>query len=303
VEYDAMIQSVLDEIDQRITENIRIEALARTANYSVYHFCRVFMATTGTPVSTYITRRKLEHALYALSTGRRIIDAAMEYGFETHAGFTKAFKKHFGYPPSLYRLHMPITPPKRMTTNNLKLKYGGIILQVQIKDMQPFTIVGYASRHKMPGVRGTSDVPAFYDTANVEYAAGLITLGHTYTKSRHCEIIFCLDIDEENDFFTYVIGVGVDEVDFDVPQRPGTYRHEMPGGLYAVFPTPWVNDAESHQSIQETWQKILEHWLPESQYEYDDTRIDYEYHDERAHPWLHDGKSQVDICVPIRIRE
>ena len=29
-----------------------------------------------------------------------MIDAALQYGWETHAGFTKAFKKGFGFSPS-----------------------------------------------------------------------------------------------------------------------------------------------------------------------------------------------------------
>jgi AraC family transcriptional regulator len=90
MEYEAIVQSILDDIDNKITENIRVDELARAANYSVYHFCRVFMALTGTPVMNYVIRRKLEYALYDLSQGKRIIDVAMEYGFETHAGFTKA---------------------------------------------------------------------------------------------------------------------------------------------------------------------------------------------------------------------
>ena len=54
MEYKATIQSVLDEIDRRITENIRVDELARAANYSTYHFCRVFMALTGTPAMYYV---------------------------------------------------------------------------------------------------------------------------------------------------------------------------------------------------------------------------------------------------------
>jgi len=104
--YDTVIQSTLDDIEKRITENVRASELARAANYSIYHFCRVFSEMTGTPVSAYITRRKLKYALYELSKGKKAIDVAVEYGFETHARFTKAFKKCFGYPPSLYRLHM-----------------------------------------------------------------------------------------------------------------------------------------------------------------------------------------------------
>ncbi|MDR1689275.1 MAG: helix-turn-helix domain-containing protein [Clostridiales bacterium] len=90
MEYEAVIQTVLDEIDNRITENIRVFELARAANYSAYHFCRVFTELTGTPVLAYVTRRKLEYALYDLSRGKRVIDAAAEYGFETR-GVHKSF--------------------------------------------------------------------------------------------------------------------------------------------------------------------------------------------------------------------
>jgi len=323
MEYEAMIQSVLDDIDIKIAENIKIESLARAANYSVYHFCRVFADVTGTTVSAYITRRKLEYALYELAQGRKIIDVAADYGFETHGGFTKAFKKCFGYPPSLYRLHIPITLPR--PANLAKLKFyneklemneklevnevlrvnevlkmnGGIKMQVQIKEMKPFTIVGYASRHKLPGVKSMSDLVGFYDTINKDYAAELTTLYKTYTRSKHCEVILCMDVSEEPDAFTYMIGVGVDHVDYDVTQRPGTYRHEMDGGLYAVFTTPWAD--KQHEATRETWEQILTQWLPKSNYEYDETRLDYEYHDERAHSLPeNDGKNCIDICIPIR---
>ena len=71
---------------------------------------------------------------------------------------------------------------------------------------------------------------------------------------------------------------------------------EMPGGLYAVFTTPKVSDEQYPQSIAETWGEILTGWLPGSQYEYDDTRLDFEAYDERDHGDI----VQMDICVPIR---
>ena len=176
-------------------------------------------------------------------------------------------------------------------------------MQVQIKEISPLVVVGYASRHKMPGVKGISNIPGFYDDAKIDYAPGLTALSSTYAASKHCEVMLCLDVDEEQSAFTYMIGVGVDEADYDVPQRPGTCRFQIQGGLYAVFTTPWADDDARLQTLQETWKQILDHWLPESQYEYDDTRLDYEYHDERAHPWLHDGKSCTDICIPIRLKK
>ena len=300
MEYEAMVQSVLDEIDSRIRENIRADELAHAAGYSIWHFGRVFMEQTGTPVMVYVTRRKLAYALYDLARGGKVIDVALEYGFETHAGFTKAFKKCYGVPPSLYRLHIPAGPPERATIDSVKLRYGGITMQVQIREIKPFTVVGYTSRHRMPGVSKISDIPAFWEKINMEYSAGLSTLHHIYTKSHHCEISVCFDIDEEHECFTYMLGVGVDEADCAVPQRPGTYLHQMQGGLYAIFTTPLVDQEQYVQSIQDTWKKIFEQWLPGSECEYDSTRVEYEYYDERDHSWLHDGKSRMDIYVPVK---
>lgn len=137
MEYEAIVQTVLEEIDRRITETICAEDLARTAGYSLYHFCRIFMNLTGMPVKGYILRRKLEFALYDLMRGEKILDVAMCYGFETHVGFTKAFKKRFGCPPSLYRLHVMASPPTRATIESIKR--GGTCMQVEIKGKAPFT--------------------------------------------------------------------------------------------------------------------------------------------------------------------
>lgn len=299
MEYESMIQTILDEIDSRIMQDIQDDELAREANYSIYHFRRVFMDLTGTPVMTYVTRRKLEYALFDLSQGRRIIDVAMDYGFETHAGFTKAFKKVFGYPPSLHRLHISASPPEKATVYSVKLKHGGITMQVQIREVKPFNVAGYTSRHRLPGVSKISDIPAFWEKVNLEYEAALSTLHYTYAKSHHCEAAVCFDIDEKHDYFTYMLGVGVDEADSNVSQRPGTHFHKIQGGLYAIFTTPLVEESQYVQSIHDTWRQILEHWLPESKYEYDSTRMDYEYYDERDHGEM----AQMDICIPIRRRE
>jgi len=303
MEYEAMVQPVLDDVDRRIKENIRTEELARAANYSVHHFCRLFMLHTGTPVMSYVTRRKLEYALYDLSRGKRILDVAIDYGFETHAGFTKAFVKHFGYPPSLYRIHIEQPQPVKATIGSIKRKHGGIGMQVQIKEAKPLAVVGYASRHRMPGVSRMSDIPVFWDTVNMEYCAGLSTLHHTYAKSRHCEVGVCFDVDEAHECFTYMLGVGVDEADAGIPQRPGTHLYQVQGGLYAIFTTPLIEEAQYTRSVQETWKQILDDWLPQSKYEYDDSRVEYEYYDERDHAWLHDGKSRMDIFLPIRDRK
>ena len=48
----------------------------------------------------YILRRRLLHGVYAMKQGSSKIDAALLYGFDTYAGFYKAFCREFGSTPS-----------------------------------------------------------------------------------------------------------------------------------------------------------------------------------------------------------
>jgi AraC family transcriptional regulator len=78
-------------------------------------------------------------------------------------------------------------------------------------------------------------------------------------------------------------------------------RIDIPGGLYAIFST---SPSDGYiQAIQETWNNILVHWLPHSEFELDEARPDFEYYDHRDHGWYFEGKAQMDICIPIRQRE
>lgn len=311
MEYETMIQSVLDSIDEKITENIRDDELARAANYSLYHFRRVFIEFTGMPVMNYITRRKLEYALYDLSQGKRILDVAIDYGFETHAGFTKAFKKHFGFPPSLYRLHISAVPPEKATIYSIKLKqskHGGIEMTPYITEMTPFTVAGRTNRHKIPNVKRTADIPAFDFDPIADVHNLLDNTSTLFSKSdaiKHCEIEMCYDVDEEAGEFIYFVGRGIFHPDDIKNILPDMVSFEI-NGLYAIFTTPLVPFEQRNQfaqAIRDTWNYILTEWLPKSEFEYDETRKDFEYYDYRSHGWYFDCKKQGDICIPIRQRE
>ena len=107
MEYINLIQKTIDYIDEHIQDSISVDTLASIAGFSTYHYYKIFSSFVHLSVMDYITKRKLQFALHDLTTGAKIIDIAMDYGYETHAGFNKAFKRAFGYPPSLYRLHAP----------------------------------------------------------------------------------------------------------------------------------------------------------------------------------------------------
>lgn len=300
MDHISVIQNVLDTIDENITQKISVKELAAASNYSFYHFCRIFQELTGMPVMSYITRRKLEYALSDIACGKKIIDVAMDYGYDTHAGFTKAFKRCFGYPPSIYCIHVGANPPQKNNLSRQLKKYnGGIIMNPQIVTKKPFTIVGFTSRHTLPEVRYTHDIPAYWDNVNMDYAQQLTVLHDTFSGSKHCEYGVCYDTDIKTSEFTYLLGVGVDN-DQDLSKITNDMKlMKMPGGLYAIFTTPLVDDSEYTTSIHETWKEILVNWLPNSKYEFDEKRYDFEFYDERDHAWENNNKVQMDIYIPI----
>lgn len=95
-----IIQQSLDFIENSLKAEITVDELCDLAGYSRVHYGRLFLHYTGFTPSEYITRRKLLHAVCDISKGDAKIDAALNYGFETYAGFYKAFKREFSCPPS-----------------------------------------------------------------------------------------------------------------------------------------------------------------------------------------------------------
>lgn len=102
------IQDMVDEIDAciraRKDENLTLQQLARRMGYSEYYISRKFTQITGIRLRDYLRYRKLAFALKELrDTNRSILDIAVEFGFASHEGFTRAFKEAYGITPSQYR--------------------------------------------------------------------------------------------------------------------------------------------------------------------------------------------------------
>ena len=96
------IKSSLDYIEQNLKTTIATDELAQMARYSVGHYCRLFSQAMGSSVVAYVLKRRLDHALAEISLGRKAIDVVLEYGFDTYAGFYKAFVRMYGCSPKKY---------------------------------------------------------------------------------------------------------------------------------------------------------------------------------------------------------
>lgn len=95
-----IIQKSIDYIEDNLKTDITAKELSEMAGFSMFHYYRLFQSAVGMPVMQYITRRRLLNALYDIHCGEKMIEVALEYGFETQAGFYKAFVREFGYTPT-----------------------------------------------------------------------------------------------------------------------------------------------------------------------------------------------------------
>jgi len=99
-------------IESHITESITLYMLANAAGYSPWHCTRIFNELTGKTPFEYIRALRLSRAAIKLRDEEiKIIDVALDFVFDSHEGFTRAFSKQFGMTPRYYRKN---TPPLKL---------------------------------------------------------------------------------------------------------------------------------------------------------------------------------------------
>ena len=98
------IQDTVDYIEEHINEELKIEQLANVAHLSVYYFQRLFNRFVGKSVNDYIKSRRVARAKNELKdSSKKIIDIALDNGFNSHETFSKAFKEVYGVTPTEYK--------------------------------------------------------------------------------------------------------------------------------------------------------------------------------------------------------
>jgi AraC family transcriptional regulator len=99
------LERVRAHIEAHLFEPLDAEGLAAVAGLSAYHFSRQFSARFGDSPMAYVRQRRLVAAAERLAgqTPTSLIDLALDCGFDSQEGFTRAFKRTFGEPPGQYR--------------------------------------------------------------------------------------------------------------------------------------------------------------------------------------------------------
>jgi AraC-like DNA-binding protein len=82
---------VLEHIDRHLDETLELETLAAVANFSPFHFHRLFAAWMGETLGEYLRRRRLEMAALRLITqpDTPVLHVALSVGFASAEAFAR----------------------------------------------------------------------------------------------------------------------------------------------------------------------------------------------------------------------
>jgi AraC-like DNA-binding protein len=103
-EYVARLNAVFEYIDQHATEELTLDGVAKVANFSPYHFERIFKKYTNTSFYQYLKHMRIKKAESLLLTPELpITKVALDSGFGSITAFNRTFREIKHCTPSEYK--------------------------------------------------------------------------------------------------------------------------------------------------------------------------------------------------------
>lgn len=280
-------------IEDNLLTRFTVADVARAAGYSAYHYCRLFHTLTGDSVMSYARKRRLTVAAKALTngSGTRLIDLALDCGFESQAAFTRAFKRHFGVPPGAVRKSGRTWLPRC----RWPLDAAALADLPETLTMEP----KFAERGDISFVGLRLDVDAKKGADGPDVWRRFHPMIEKIRHRRGTHALGVVEvIDKAAGAFAYSAAVEVERVAVeraaDVPQ--GLIGKTLPGGRFAVF-THRLASCDIGAELMRTFGYIYGTWVPRS-----GTKL-RAYYDLEVYDQRFDSKTitgEVDIWVPVK---
>ncbi len=306
-EYVARINRVIDHVSTNLSGDLSLRALARVANFSPYHFHRVFRGMVGETVNGFIRRVRVETAAARLlsNPALSVTRIATDCGFSSPSSFAREFRARFGMSATQFRSRGPSWSKTRQAQSKPGQPLGK--QGKDVPDASAYTECAVAGAPRRQAMKMTVEVKQMPEL----FVAYVRHIGPYNQIPKAIERLMRWAGPRGFVQFpqTLVLGVYHDDPDITDPSKlrssacitvpKGTQvageigTMTIPGGLFAV--AHCEVDADEYGAA---WDKLMGEWLPESGYQPDD-RLCYEvyWNDPTTHP---SRQHIVDICEPVR---
>lgn len=243
-------------LERDLTQPPDVEAAARLAGCSVFHFQRMFAYVAGMPLSQYLRRRKMSLAAEELQNGGKITDVALRYGYASPTAFNRAFQAVHGIAPSEAKSEGAVLKAYPPVRSHLALT-GGAALEYRIERHSAFSIIGISADIGSEMEQNFQHAPALWARAAAEgLVEKLMPLMDTQPSG-----LLGVSNQTQNEHWRYWVAVAS-------TQAPPTWAQsaQVPAAAWAVFPGRGAMPG----AIQQLEKRIVTEWLPGSGYEYGD---------------------------------
>lgn len=245
-------------VEAHLFDEIDITTIAQISGCSVYHFKRVFSFLAGMPFSEYVRLRKLSVAAEHLQAEHvKIIDLAMQLGYESPDAFSNAFKQFHGTAPSLAKKKQANFKTFSPLTFHLTVK-GGTPMDYKIVKKEAFRIVGFKKRITLIFNGTNPQMNSIYEQLTPEMITTLKALNNTTPQGMLSVSANFSDRTTEGSELDQYVGIATTSLappNFDVL--------EVPAFTWAVFTSVGIFP----DALQATWANIFSEWLPTAGYE------------------------------------
>ncbi|MGE0353949.1 MAG: helix-turn-helix transcriptional regulator [Gemmatimonadales bacterium] len=99
--HERAVRRAVEFLAERYRGPVTLPEVARAADYSPFHLCRVFRSRVGMTIHHYLARLRLREALHAILQGERDLSRlGHDLGFCSHSHLTHLFRREYGCTPS-----------------------------------------------------------------------------------------------------------------------------------------------------------------------------------------------------------
>jgi len=251
------MNQAMEYLEKNLSGEIDFGQMSRIAGYSEYHFRRMFSYLAGMPLGEYIRCRKLALAGDLLQEGKKVIDCAMLFGYNSPDAFSKAFYTMYGISPSQVKqkgASLKAFPPM---TFQLTIK-GGNKMDYRIVHKGPFRIVGFKKRITLQFSGVNTQMDSLNEKLTPEIIMELKSLCNT-------EPMGILSVSANFEDHT-VEGMELDQYvcAATTKEPPESYDSlEVKESDWAVF----TSVGPFPGALQDTWARIYSEWLAASDYQ------------------------------------